>query len=58
MVLDIPSKDVDDENVSKTIANHEKLNKTSSEQIESSRKCFYFIIKKLILLPGLLVYVT
>lgn len=57
MVLDVASKDTNDENVSKTISDNEKLNKTTAEQSESNRK--YFLFFKLILrIPGELCYVT
>lgn len=44
MVLDVASKDTSDENVSKTVSDNEKLNKSTSEQDESKRKYFYFFL--------------
>lgn len=53
MVLDVASKDANDENVSKSLSDNEKVNKTTVDQDESKREYLNFCLKSSNpLLPG------
>lgn len=43
MVLDVASKDTNDENVSKSVSDNEKLNKSNVNQDDSKRKYLNFL---------------
>lgn len=46
MVLDIVSNDANAENVSKSVSDNEKVNKTTLDRDESKREYLHFFMKK------------
>lgn len=45
MVLDVASKDANNENVSKSVSDNEKVNKTTIDRDESKREYLHFCMK-------------